>query len=374
MNVVFISSQHFPFGMAGSKRIKLFAEFLAKNNTVKVLVIGDSNGVNDLSGNNNNVIYEFHKFSRIQTFTAYKKIKHLLLTNQKNNEKNCLFLYDGVGLTNFLYAYLGKKFRYKVLTDVVEDYSVHNEKAGFFLTILHKINFLFEKKTFQIVDGVIVISNRLFSKFDKLNKTKKPLILIPISAENLSVEFPKKDDNTFFTFIYSGSYGIKDGVSFLIDAFNEICKSYLDVRLVLAGKINDFVENKISANPAVSYKGLIPDSDYYRFLSDADVLLMTRINSEYANTGFPFKLGEYLASSNPVIVTKVSDVDFYLKDKVSAIFAEPSDVKSLVSAMEYAIRNKQEIKSIGKEGRKNCELFFNPIINSQKLEGLLKSL
>ena len=46
MNILFISSQPFPYGMAGSKRIRLFAEFLAKNNIVKVLIIGKNNDRN----------------------------------------------------------------------------------------------------------------------------------------------------------------------------------------------------------------------------------------------------------------------------------------------------------------------------------------
>ena len=46
MNILFISSQPYPNGMAASKRIRLFAEYLAKNNNVKAFICGRSNEAN----------------------------------------------------------------------------------------------------------------------------------------------------------------------------------------------------------------------------------------------------------------------------------------------------------------------------------------
>lgn len=374
MNIILVSSQHYPNGMAGSKRVKLFAEFLAKKNDVKVIVSGNSNGNNEPLGDKNNVIYEFEKFSRIQTFTSVNRVKKILSKNLKPNVKNILFLYDGIGLTNFLYAKHGKRLGYKVVTDVVEDYSKHAEKTGVLLTILHKVNYYFEKRTFNFVDGVIVLSNRLLAKFNELNSQKKPVILIPVSAENLFIESAKKKDETIFSFIYSGSYGVKDGVTYLIDAFDKVSKTCANARLILAGQISNEIKDRIKANAAIIDRGLVNSSEYYSFISQANVLLMTRINSEYANTGFPFKLGEYLATGNAVIATKVSDIELYLKDKEDVILAKPSDLNSLITAMEYSLANKSSIASIGAQGRKRCAQYFNPRINGEMLESFLEKL
>jgi glycosyltransferase involved in cell wall biosynthesis len=374
MNVVFVSSQHYPNGMAGSKRIKLFAEFLAKNNKVKVIINGISNGGNQIKGNKNDVAFEFNEFSRIQTFTSSGRIKKILSESLKPGAKNILFLYDGIGLTNFLYAKHGKKLGYKVIVDIVEDYSKHSEKTGFLLTILHKVNYYFERRTFKFADGVIVLSNRLFSKFSTMNREQKLLTLIPVSAENLFIEHPKEKDETVFTFIYSGSYGVKDGVSYLVEAFDKISALHRNTRLILAGQVSEEIKESIKTNPSIINRGLISNEEYYSFISQADVLLMTRINSEYANTGFPFKLGEYLATGNTVIATKVSDVELYLKDKEDIILAEPSSVNSLVTAMQYAVDNQSNIKTIGSNGRKRCAQYFNPRINGEKLTSFLERL
>ena len=58
MNIIFIVNQHYPFGMAGTMRIKLFAEYLAgKNNDIKILISNQDNGDNAKSGINNGVKY-----------------------------------------------------------------------------------------------------------------------------------------------------------------------------------------------------------------------------------------------------------------------------------------------------------------------------
>jgi glycosyltransferase involved in cell wall biosynthesis len=46
--------------------------------------------------------------------------------------------------------------------------------------------------------------------------------------------------------VYSGSFGEKDGVYYLIDAFNEIVKKYPDTLFVMTGKNdNELIMNKI---------------------------------------------------------------------------------------------------------------------------------
>ena len=98
---------------------------------------------------------------------------------------------------------------------------------------------------------------------------------------------------------------------------------------------------------------------------------MTRINSGFANAGFPYKLGEYLATGNVVIATKVSDVENYLENYKDAILIEPNDKDQLRIAMKFCIENEEQSIQIGKNGQLKCEKYFNPDINSQLLFNLL---
>lgn len=372
MNILFISPQTYPNGMASSKRVRLFAEYLAKTHKVKALVCGRGNGDNPLNGKKDNVVWKHSKFSRLDYFLNFPKIYRLLKQNYSKEDSNIILLYDGIGLRNILFAVIGRRLKYKVFTDIVEDYSVHQERTSFWLSSLYKIDARFDRKINCFVDGIIVISSRLFSKYKDLSFPEEKMCLIPISAENIQNKFAR-GNTSGFRFVYSGSFGNKDGVEDLIDAMKKVNSKYPDIELILSGKINKHIESKIESEPYIKYVGLIPEEDYYKFLSEANVLLMTRVDTKYANTGFPFKLGEYLATGNLVIATDVSDVSSYLKDKESALIALPSNVPSLFSKMEYALLNKAEGEKIGLKGREVCEEHFSPEVNGKKLNSFIES-
>lgn len=371
MNVVFISSQPYPYGMAGSKRIRLFAEFLGIKHRVKVLITGKSNLNNKLLGVLNNISWEFVFFSRISIVFNVFKVRKLLIENYSKNDTNILYLYNGIGLTNYLFSIVGRRLNFEVYTDIVEDYSVQEESTSLPKTILHKINILFDKYTYHFVDGIITISQTLFNKY-LASKDSFRVIHIPISAENIDIGKKDKTLDDKLHFVYSGTYGKKDGIAFLINSFKRLKKTYSNIELILAGTINDETRKAIKNIDSVKYIGRVSDDDYYNFLGVADVLLMTRTNSKYANAGFPFKLGEYLASKTAVIATKVSDIEYYLSDKENAILAEASDIQSLYNAMEYCVLNKNKLNIIGNKGFEISLEYFNPYKNGKKLESFLE--
>lgn len=359
--------------MAASKRIRLFAEFLSKRHSVSAWICSKNNGKNENTGSKKGVKWSFIKFNRIDFFLNFNKIFKILKSNYKNGHKNVLMLYDGIGLTNFMFAYLGKKMGYIVFTDIVEDYSVHEENTGVLLTCLHKINQIFDKNISKYVNGIVVISKRLFEKYHAIDNSLQK-ILIPISAENINLDIPDKIKNENFSFVYSGSYGVKDGVSLLIECFKLLNQKYQKIELILSGKINVEIKNLIKDELNIKYIGMVPDSEYYHFLANSDVLCMTRINSKYAHSGFPFKLGEYLASGVPVIVTNVSDISDYLINEENALVAVPSNVTSLFEKMEFAYLNQKKIKNIGSKGKEVAHINFNKDINGEKLEQFIQKL
>ncbi|MBX3008347.1 MAG: glycosyltransferase [Melioribacteraceae bacterium] len=373
MNILFISSQPYPYGMAASKRIRLFAEYLAVNNNVNVIIAGKNNDRNKENGIKNRVKWEFIKFNRLQIIFGWLKKKKILKGNFNRNSQNILILYDGIGLTNVLFAIIGRNLGYSIFVDIVENYLVHEENTSIRLSFLHKINVIFDKNIKYFVTGLIVISKRIYEKYTNLGLKESQLELIPISAENLLFEFNKNNNSEKIKFVYSGTYGIKDGVNILVEAFNKVSKIYFNTELILAGQINFSTKNIIQGNPKIKYIGMVPDEHYYQFLKNADVLLMTRINSTYANAGFPFKLGEYLGTGNPVIATDVSDVKFYLENLRDVILANPSDELSLINSMRFVIENKEEAARIGENGYKKCMTYFHPATNGEKIELFLKS-
>ena len=83
-------------------------------------------------------------------------------------------------------------------------------------------------------------------------------------------------------------------------------------------------------------------------------------------------MGEYLATGNPVCVTKVGEIPDYLEDNVSAFMATPGDVDSFADAMDRALSNPDNAKKVGLAGREVAEREFNSEIQAKRLYEFLQ--
>lgn len=371
MNIIFISRLPYPIGMAGTKRIRLFAEYLVRKGViVKVIITGKSNKQNNISGSYNNVEYNYFKKNNLLYIFGLWEFYKLLNYYLKNNSKNYIYIYNGIDLTNILFVIIAKLMGFAIITDIVEDYSFHDEETSFRFRLLIRTKIFFDNHLQHLSDYIIVISKHLKKKYTRKGIPQDKIRLIPISAENLmiSIKEPILRDKT--RFVYSGSFNAKDGIQNILKAFKQLSATYSNIELILSGpnkRIPNEYFNTYFKEDNIEYVGLIPNTSFYEFLSDSDALLSTRVNTTYANAGFPFKLGEYLATGNPVITTNISDITTYLTDKIDVIIVKPNNVNSLVEAMKFIIDNKVKSKNIGINGKETASKHFNPIINGQKL-------
>ena len=107
------------------------------------------------------------------------------------------------------------------------------------------------------------------------------------------------------------------------------------------------------------------------FICQASLLVLSRPDSHQAQGGFPTKLGEYLATGNPVCVTKVGEIPEYLEDNVSAFMATPGDVDSFADAIDRALSNLEQAKKVGQKGREVAEKEFNSETQARRLHEFL---
>jgi glycosyltransferase involved in cell wall biosynthesis len=189
---------------------------------------------------------------------------------------------------------------------------------------------------------------------------------MPISVD--MDRFPEKpfrmDPNV--SLLYSGSFGKKDGLPVLLDAFDRLAGKYENVRLVLTGRGDReamkelFTRMEISPyKDRIEFKGYLEDKDYYSLLNDADIPCMTRVDLAFAHAGFPFKLGEFLASGKPVIASRVSDVDRFLVNGQNAMLVTPGASTEICEAVEFLINNPESAAAIGARGREVAEKYFD---------------
>ena len=125
--------------------------------------------------------------------------------------------------------------------------------------------------------------------------------------------------------------------------------------------------DKVINKDRILYKGFLSTDEYYKLLNECDIFCMTRVNSKFANAGFPFKLGEFLASGKAVVATNVGDVSDYLNNDVNALLINPNSVDELVAALSSIIEHPEKIQLLGVEARKTAETYFDTEKVSMKL-------
>lgn len=206
---------------------------------------------------------------------------------------------------------------------------------------------------------VLVISHSL----------KKYVISQGIDAERVSVVnifvdtkrfegLSKKDNNN--TIAYCGTLGYqKDGLDILLKAFSIFLKNHSDYKLLLYGKgecektipsLKEYTKNlEISEN--VVFKGYTPYEMMPQELVNAKILALSRPQNKQNDNGFPTKLGEYLLTANPVILTSVGEIPVFIKDGENGYLAIPGDAQSFADKLSYVADNYELACEVGKKGK-----------------------
>jgi glycosyltransferase involved in cell wall biosynthesis len=161
----------------------------------------------------------------------------------------------------------------------------------------------------------------------------------------------------------------KDGVATLMMAFAHVAAEFSDVNLRLVGDAHDARTSNIPEFLAVAeglgiagrveFTGQVPHSQVARHLRESSLLVLARPSSQQADAGFPTKLGEYLASGRPTIVTRTSDIEEYLSDGVDAYLVPPGDVDALEGALRRALADPDGAAAVGAAGRLVAEERFD---------------
>ena len=373
--LVFI--RDYPIGLAGTKRVQHLLYYLFSQK-IEINVISFRGKLQQpaVKGFDNGIPYvnfgiglDFKLLDLHKIIMYFVKGLYLILKYKKEDCKNIIYCYGAINIENILFLFWARLLRYKLIFDICEDYSFFEDQAKAisrfkFWTVKH-LDFI----TYRWSTAIIVISTHLMNKY--LKRNEKHIILIPVTAKQ-NFNANKKKFNNPLQIVYAGSFDFKDGVNDIIEGFNSFNSIYQNARLILTGKSDQQVifQEKFKSYTNIIFKGHVSDDEFYNLLKNADIMCMCRTNSGFANAGFPFKLGEYLATGNPVISTKASDVENYLTFD-DAYLIEPNSPQQICSALTEIVNNPAEARKIGLNGMKKCQKFFSPEINGKLLYDLL---
>lgn len=381
-NIVIMGVSYFD-GMAGSTRVRNLFEPLVKNDLVKAsnLIYKSDNKIPiGEKGNLNNVNFKIIGFRLSNIFSIFSFWAggiSFLKRSRLSGYKNIIYNYNYPDLKNIVFLLYGKLIGYRIIFDIVEDnrFEAH---VGFVNKVRIKTSLVLFRLSRYFTKAYVAISDQLYKRAEKISNGKVPVYLIPITV---NLNYFKRNDNQInpndLKIFYGGSFAPKDGLEYLLDAFEEVSKVDENIKLILTGAGHpqdvEKIKTKIarSANKGrIVYKGFLSTEEYYTVLNSCDIFCMTRINSKFANAGFPFKLGEFLASGKGVIATNVGDVSKYLFNEENALLINPDSVTDISNALLTFIQAPEKINVLGTEARKTAETNFD----SEKVSKTLLSI
>lgn len=230
-------------------------------------------------------------------------------------------------------------------------------------------------KVLPKIDFMVLMTKTLIDYYSKLVDKQTKLFHMPmtVEVERFLDIIPYNPGYKYIA--YCGTMNkAKDGVHILVSAFSNLVKNHKGLKLLLIGPRSpqkDYQEifeiiKRNNINNDVLFTGQIERNEVPAYLIGAEALCLARPESQQAQGGFPTKLGEYLLTGKPVVVTEVGEIPNYLTDGINCYMAKPNSIESFYEKLSEALSKSNRIE-IGKNGKKTAMNVFNSLIQSKKL-------
>jgi len=225
------------------------------------------------------------------------------------------------------------------------------------------------------LDGLFVISESLKDLFVSKGIHPSKIFIVNITVDPSRFENLKKGECTDYV-AYCGTVSIgKDGVSDLINAYYRVAKLFPTVKLYIIGRCNNKEDaeciqaliKELDLLDSIVLTGMVHYTEMPQLLFNAKALLLSRPDNVQAKYGFPTKLGEYLLTGNPVVVTKVGDIPLFLREGVDAYIVAPGNYVEFADSIIRILSNPEEARRIGESGKKVAQMCFNYKTEASKI-------
>lgn len=237
-------------------------------------------------------------------------------------------------------------------------------------------------RTVALFDKVFVISNPIRDYFIANGVPSEKVVIYPMVVDPGRFDGIVKKEVGYRYMAYCGNLSnSKDGVADLIEAYGR-SEAKSTHKLMLIGakpsseemSIYDGLIDKHNIKDRVIFRGQVNRDEMPQLLTDADALLLSRPANRQALGGFPTKLGEYLTTGNPVLVTRVGDIDKYITDGVNGFLSEPGNNEQFAQKLDEIVGDYAKAKKIGEKGRELVFDTFNYKVQAEKVLQAIRKL
>lgn len=370
MNIIFVSTGKYPDQRAAAIRHTTIAQGVFENgNKVNFFLISPQewecsernyNGVhftslNNYSGNNK-------VLKKVHLYKALLKLKKRIYEINNQSKVDGIVAFSTNNLLFRLLFLIRNRKRIKIFHERTELPYLVGKTDSF----LGKVRYNFYlKKIIPHFDGLFVISDKLKNFFLSYNKKIEKILTV------VDTDFFTISSNPLYQFPYIAycgkMWGNKDGVPILIQSFAKLLKQFPDLKLLLIGDnsnkkaIEETLKNikRLKLKENVVFTGLVDRKEMPNLLGNAKLLVVSKPNNEQNSGNFPIKVGEYLSTGIPIVVTSVGEIPKFISDGESGFLAIPDSVESFYEKMFEALSNYDKALKIGLNGRELAKSIFD---------------
>lgn len=216
-------------------------------------------------------------------------------------------------------------------------------------------DFLLDKWVVKFYDGALPISDTLQDYY--ANSTSgKPHMKLPIICDFKKFEVERTMTEKYF--LYCGSIFYKEVIEFILESYRNLApETDFKLYMIVSGESKAQVlsyQNEINSsfpNAPIKLFSNIPYSELVELYVNAKALLIPLRPTLQDASRFPHKIGEYLASGNPVVTTAVGEINRYFTDGVNALVADSYDINKFAQKLKFVVDNEKQAFDIGLNGK-----------------------
>lgn len=387
MKIAVLLDEQFPFGMASANRTLLYTKGLVEaGNDVEVLIPRATERFDNIRNFEITGVHERVKFKYAFESIIRKSFTGRRIQNFISFFNSFIFFIHFkpdiilIAANNFKYILLGKFCSSLINAKLVREKS----EVPFYKTEkLSGVQKLRIKTEFKLFDGLMVISGALKDFFLKDLLLKIKITEVPILIDSTKGTF---DNNGLITIkpnlVYTGSLlDHKDGVIIIIKAFARILQNHPEISLIMTGDLEGSINkeeilsliDKLNLKGKVELPGYISKEKLNELTSTASALLLAKPENRQNHYNMATKIGEYLLTGRPAVISWVDPVCQYLKHRENVCIVEPDDVQ-MAGEIEFILNNSREADAIGLAGKESAIKLFDYKTHALRINDFFRGL
>jgi glycosyltransferase involved in cell wall biosynthesis len=299
---------------------------------------------------------------------------HLAIREAARQDRSTAVVFSGEGIRWIVLVVLACRFaRVPIVHTRGEFPFVYERTVGWPRRIWQR---WYVDNVFKSFDGMVVITTYLEDYMRPRMRPGAWLMRIPILVD--VNDYQSATEATPGLVGYAATLDRPEEIEALVRSIACVARSHPEARarLMGPGSPEDLAYLSAAADAAgardlVDAVGQVDAADVPAALCSCAALALPRADDVFSRAGMPTKLGEYLATGRPVVVTATGDIPRYLVDGVSAFLVPPGNAEAFNVALEHALFD-PAAAAIGQAGRQVARSQFDAATQMRRLLGAIE--